>query len=146
MLIPTKTGFVEIVKEPQFDEILTIQATDLDSARLFRKHTRARLIFNDYSKTYQFFTYAYASDIAAALKMKFNEKDIEELDKNISPAPVGYSCLGFWHDRDEDVQLEVLAEELEAFKEGHDLSFDEFFVWPIFHLTDELAAQKDQAA
>jgi hypothetical protein len=25
------------------------------------------------------------------------------------------------------------------------LSFDEFFVWPIFHLTDELAAQKDQA-
>jgi hypothetical protein len=89
MLVLTKTGFVEIVKEPQFDEILTIQATDLDSARLFRKHTRARLIFNDYSKTYQFFTYAYASDIAAALKMKFNEKDIEELDKNISPAPVG---------------------------------------------------------
>jgi hypothetical protein len=146
MLIPTQTGFIEVVKEPQFEEILTIQATDLDSARLFRKHTQARLIFNDYSKTYRFFTYAYASDIKAALNMKFNEKDIEELDKNISPAPVGYRCLGFWHDRDEDVQLDVLAEELENFKEGHDLSFDEFFVWPIFHLTDELAAQKDQAA
>lgn len=145
MLVPTKTGFVEIVREPQFDEILTIQATDLDSARLFRQHTQARVIFNDYSKTYRFVTYAYASDIAAALKMKFKENDIEELDKNISPAPVGYRCLGFWHDRDEDVQLDVLAEELESFKEGHDLSFDEFFVWPIFHLTDELAAQKDQA-
>lgn len=146
MLVLTKTGFVEIVKEPQFDEILTIQATDLDSARLFCQLTRARVIFNDYSKTYRFITYAYASEIAAALKMKFKENDIEELAKNISPAPVGYRCLGFWHDRDEDVQLDVLAEELEAFKEGHDLSFDEFFVWPIFHLTDELAAQKNQAA
>jgi hypothetical protein len=91
-------------------------------------------------------TYAYALDIAAALNMKFHERDIEELDKNISPAPVGYRCLGFWHDRDEDVQLDVLAEELEAFKEGHDLSFDEFFVWPLFHMTDELIEQKNRAA
>jgi hypothetical protein len=146
MLIPTKTGFIEIVKEPQFNEILTIQATDLDSVRLFRQHTQARMIFNDYSKTFRFFTYAYASDISSALNMKFREKDIEELDKNISPAPVGYRCLGFWHDRDEDVQLDVLAEELEAFKEGHDLSFDEFFVWPLFHMTDELIEQKNRAA
>ena len=146
MLVLTQTGFIEIVKEPQFNEILTIQATDLDSVRLFRQHTQARMIFNDYSKTFRFFTYAYASDISAALNMKFRERDIEELDKNISPAPVGYRCLGFWHDRDEDVQLDVLAEELEAFKEGHDLSFDEFFVWPLFHMTDELIEQKNRAA
>jgi hypothetical protein len=146
MLVLTQTGFIEIVKEPQFNEILTIQATDLDSVRLFRQHTQARMMFNEYSKTLRFFTYANASDISAALNMKFREKDIEELDKNISPAPVGYRCLGFWHDRDEDVQLDVLAEELEAFKEGHDLSFDEFFVWPLFHMTDELIEQKNRAA
>lgn len=145
MLVPTKTGFVEIVKEPQFEEIFTIQATDLDSARLFRKHTQARMIFNDYSKTYRFLTYAYALDISAALEMPFREKDVEELTKNISPAPVGYRCLGFWHGREEDVQLDVLAEELSDFQTGNDLDFDEFRAWPIFHLTDELAVQRDQA-
>lgn len=146
MLVPTKTGFVEIVKEPQFEEIFTVQATDMDSARLFRKHTQARLIFNDYSRTYRFLTYAYPLDISAALCMPFRPQDVQELDKNISPAPVGYRCLGFWHDRDEDVQLDVLAEELEAFQQGHDLDFDGFRAWPIFHLTDELAAQKDKTS
>jgi hypothetical protein len=146
MLIPTKTGFLEIVKEPQFEDIYTVQATDLDSIRLMRKHTQARSVLNDYSRTYRFFTYAYLEDIATALKMPINSKDIETLDKNISPAPVGYQVLGFWHDKDDDIQAEVLAEELEQFKYETDFHFDEFRAWPLFHMTDELVEQKNRAA
>jgi hypothetical protein len=29
MLVPTETGFLEIVKEPQLKDIYTVQATDL---------------------------------------------------------------------------------------------------------------------
>ncbi len=69
MLVPTETGFLEIVKEPQFKDIYTVQATDLDSILLMRKHTRARYVLNVYSRTSRFFTYAYLSDIARALDM-----------------------------------------------------------------------------
>ena len=146
MLVPTQTGFIEIVKEPQFEDIYTIKATNIESARLFRKHTRARINFNDYNKDFKFTTYAYADDIKAALEMKFKASDIEELDRNISPAPVGYRCLGFWHDKDDDVQVDVLAEEFEDFRYGNDFYFDEFFAWPLFSMTDELVAQKNRAA
>jgi hypothetical protein len=146
MLVPTKTGFLEIVKEPQFKEIYTVKATDIDSAMLLRKRTRARIIFNDYSKDFKFYTYAFREDIAEALKMRVRISDIDELDKNISPAPVGYRCWGIWHDRDEDVQLDILAEELEDFRFANDFAFDEFWAWPLFHMTDELLEQKNQAA
>jgi hypothetical protein len=146
MLVPTETGFLEIVKEPQFKDIYTVQATDLDSIRLMRKHTRARSVLNDYSRTYRFFTYAYLSDIAAALEMRIAPEDIELLDKNISPAPVGFRVLGFWHDKEDDVQADVLAEDLDDFRYGTDFYFDEFFAWPLFHMTDELVEQKNRAA
>jgi hypothetical protein len=146
MLVPTETGFLEIVKEPQFKEIYTVQATDLDSIRLMRKHTRARSVLNDYSRTYRFFTYAYLSDIGAALDMRISPTDIDLLDKNISPAPVGFRVLGFWHDKEDDIQADVLAEDLEDFRFGTDFHFDEFFAWPLFHLTDELVEQKNRAA
>ena len=146
MLVPTQNGFLEIVKEPQFEDIYTIKATNIESARLFRKHTRARINFNDYDKTFKFTTYAHTEDIKAALDMRFKTTDIEELDRDISPAPVGYRCLGFWHDKDEDVQVDVLAEEFDDFRYGNDFYFDEFFAWPLFSMTDELVAQKNRAA
>ena len=146
MLIPTQTGFLEIVKEPQFEEIYTVQATDLDSIRLMRKHTRARSVLNDYSRTYRFFTYAYLSDIARALDMPMASKDVDLLDKNISPAPVGFRVLGFWHDKEDDIQADVLAEDLEDFRFGTDFCFDEFRACPLFHMTDELVEQKNRAS
>lgn len=144
MLVLTETGFIEIVKEPQFDEIYTVQSTDLNSVRLFRKHTRAKSVLNDYSRTYRFYAYAYLSDIARALDMPIKPADIEILDKNISPAPVGYRVLGFWHDKEDDIQADVLAEELDDFRFGTDFYFDEFRAWPLFHMTDELVEQKNR--
>ena len=146
MLVLTKTGFLEVVKEPQFDNIYTVQATDLDSIKLLRKHTQSRSILNDYSRTYRYFTYAYLEDIATAFDMSISQIDVDLLDKNISPAPVGYRVLGFWHDKDDDIQCDVLAEELDDFRYGTDFYFDEFRAWPLFHMTDELNEQKHRAA
>jgi hypothetical protein len=101
---------------------------------------------NDYSRTYRFFTYAYLEDIATALDMSISQIDVDLLDRNISPAPVGYRVLGFWHDKEDDVQCEVLAEELDDFRYGTDFYFDEFRAWPLFHMTDELNEQKHRAA
>ncbi len=144
LLIPTQTGFLEIVKEPQFEDIYTVQATDLDSIRLMRKHTQARSVLNDYSRTYRFFTYAYLEDISRALAMDIEPSEIELLDRNVSPAPVGYKILGFWHDKEDSIQTEVLAEELEDFQNGTDFNFDDFRAWPLFHMTDELVEKKSR--
>jgi hypothetical protein len=146
MLVPTRTGFLEVVKEPQFENIYTVQATDLDSIRLLRKHTQARSVLNDYSRTYRFFTYAYLEDISRALDMPINASEIELLERNVSPAPVGYKVLGFWHDKEDNIQAEVLSEELEDFQNGTDFNFDEFRAWPLFHMTDELVEQKNRSA
>jgi hypothetical protein len=143
MLVLTESGFLEIVKEPQFEDIYTVQSTDLASVRVFRKHTRSKTALNDYSRTYRFYAYGYLQDIAKALDMQIDAKDIETLDKNISPAPVGYTVLGFWHDKEGDIQAEVLAEELKDFRYGTDFHFDEFRAWPLFHMTDELIEQKN---
>jgi hypothetical protein len=146
MLVPTQTGFLDIVKEPQFEDIYTVQATDLDSIRILRKHTQARSVLNDYSRTYRFFTYAYLEDISRALDMPIKASEIELLERNVSPAPVGYKVLGFWHDKEDNIQAEVLSEELEEFQNGTDFNFDEFRAWPLFHMTDELVEQKNRAA
>lgn len=143
MLVLTESGFLEIVKEPQFEDIYTVQSTDLNSVKLFRKHTRSKAVLHDYSRTYRFYVYAYLEDIAKALGMAINSADIETLDKNISPAPVGYRVLGFWHDKEDDIQADVLAEELKDFRFGTDFYFDEFRAWPLFHMTDELIEQKN---
>jgi hypothetical protein len=111
-----------------------------------RKHTQARSVLNDYSRTYRFFTYVYLSDIARALDMPITSADVELLDKNVSPAPIGFRVLGFWHDKEDDIQADVLAEDLEDFRFGTDFHFDEFFAWPLFHMTDELVEQKNRAA
>ena len=145
MLVITESGFIEIVKEPQFEDIYTIQATDLNSARLFRKHTMAKSVLNDYSRTYRFYSYAYLEDISRALDMPIKKESIETLERNISPAPVGYRVYGFWHDREGDIQADVLAEELDDFRYGTDFYFDEFKAWPLFHMTDELVEQKNRA-
>lgn len=142
MLVPTESGFIEIVKEPQFDEIYTVQATDARSIRALDRNTMARVIRNDYSKTYRFQTHAHLSEISRALDMPIRSKDIEVLERNISPVPVGYRVMGFWHDREDDVQADVLAKDLDEFRNCSDFHFDEFLKWPLFHMTDELVEQK----
>lgn len=144
MLVLTETGFLEIVKEPQFTEIYTVQATDLNSVRLIRKHTMAKSVLNDYSKKYRFYTYAYLDGISRALDMPINPKEIETLERNISPAPVGYRVLGYWDDKVESIEADVLAEDLDDFRYGTDFYFDEFRAWPLFHMTDELVEQKNR--
>jgi hypothetical protein len=144
MLVPTETGFLEIVKEPQFQEIYTVQATDLNSVRLIRKHTMAKSVLNDYSRKYRFYTYAYLDGISRALDMPINPKEIETLERNISPAPVGYRVLGYWDDKVDSIEADVLAEDLDDFRYGTDFYFDEFRAWPLFHMTDELVEQKNR--
>jgi hypothetical protein len=144
MLVLTETGFLEIVKEPQFEEIYTVQATDLNSVRLIRKHTMAKSVLNDYSRKYRFYTYAYLDGISRALDMPINPKEIETLERNISPAPVGYRVLGYWDDKVDSIEADVLAEDLDDFRYGTDFYFDEFRAWPLFHMTDELVEQKNR--
>jgi hypothetical protein len=144
MLVLTETGFLEIVKEPQFQEIYTVQATDLNSVRLIRKHTMAKSVLNDYSRKYRFYTYAYLDGISRALDMQINPKEIETLERNISPAPVGYRVLGYWDDKVDSIEADVLAEDLDDFRYGTDFYFDEFRAWPLFHMTDELVEQKNR--
>ena len=144
MLVLTETGFLEIVKEPRFEEIYTVQATDLNSVRLIRKHTMAKSVLNDYSRKYRFYTYAYLDGISRALDMPINPKEIETLERNISPAPVGYRVLGYWDDKVDSIEADVLAEDLDDFRYGTDFYFDEFRAWPLFHMTDELVEQKNR--
>jgi hypothetical protein len=146
MLVPTETGFIEIVKEPQFDDIYTVQATDSKSIRAFHRNTLARVIRSDYSRTYRFQTHAHLYEISTALDMVVNSKDIEVLTRNISPEPVGYRVHGFWHDKEEDVQADVLAGEVEKFKQENYYHFDEFMTWPLFEMTAELIEQMNKAA
>jgi hypothetical protein len=61
-------------------------------------------------------------------------------------ALIGYRVLGFWHDKEDDVQADVLADELDEFRYETGFNFDEFKAWPLFHMTDELVQQKNRAA
>ena len=76
--------------------------------------------------------------------MPIISSEIEQLDRNVSPAPVGYKVLGFWYDKEDSIQTEVLAEELEDFQNGTDFNFDDFRAWPLFHMTDELVEKKSR--
>jgi hypothetical protein len=104
----------------------------------------AKSVLNDYSRKYRFYTYAYLDGISRALDMPINPKEIETLERNISPAPVGYRVLGYWDDKVDSIEADVLAEDLDDFRYGTDFYFDEFRAWPLFHMTDELVEQKNR--
>jgi hypothetical protein len=52
--------------------------------------------------------------------------------------------LGYWDDKVDSIEADVLAEDLDDFRYGTDFYFDEFRAWPLFHMTDELVEQKNR--
>jgi hypothetical protein len=81
MLIPTKTGFIEIVKEPQFKEIYTIKATDIDSAMLLRKRTRGLSSYEHSEENYEPMTIDFDSKSVLYQNLSYSFEDFVSCQK-----------------------------------------------------------------
>ena len=149
MLVITETGFIDVVREPQFEDLVLIYSTDLVGIDGLGNWSRGRIRYDEKNRKYPFCVHMYEVDFRAAFDGRFKSGDIEALEQDVSGDPLAFECKGWWHEetddefRDGNGLLEgiFLPEDVESFQfdEGH--NFDQFRAFPLFWLPTELEEQ-----
>ena len=146
MLVMTETGFIDVVREPQFEDLVLIYSTDLAGIEGLGNYSRGRIRYDEKNCKYPFCVHMYDNDFRGAFDGRFKSSDIEVLPNNVSGDPLAFECRGWWHEDTDDeikdgsgmISAIVLPEDVESFQidEGH--NFDQFRAFPLFWLPTDL--------
>lgn len=146
MLVITETGFIDVVREPQFEDLVLIYSTDLAGIMSLGNYSRGKIRYDETNFKYPFCVHMYECDFRGAFDGRFKSGDIELLEKDVSGEPLAFECKGWWHEETDDefrdgsgmIEAVVLPEDVESFQidEGH--NFDEFRAFPVFWLRTDL--------
>jgi len=155
MLLEIKGKLVNAFVEPQFaelglNELVTVQFYHYEKLKNFRKKLDGDLRFDQNAKFFPFTGYAHFSSIWFAAKPKSIELKDLFVEEDISPAPIAYKWIGIkhevedWEDESDagEWQGEALPEDIKDLRYVQDISYDEFLVFPLYHLPESLAKQK----
>ena len=144
--------------EPQFQsvssgDLVTVQFSDWESLPDLRKHLQGEVRFSQSSREFTFTGYTQFLDLKLLVgASKLALKDLK-IDTNFSPAPAAYYYLGWEEPGDEIEEVEcgpvesdvwmgyTLPEDIEAIRWSSDISYEQFYVYPVFQMPKELAAE-----
>jgi len=144
--------------EPQFQsvssgDLVTVQFSDWESLPDLRKHLQGEVRFSQSSREFTFTGYTQFLDLKLLVgASKLALKDLK-IDTNFSPAPAAYYYLGWEEAGDEIEEVEcgpvesdvwmgyTLPEDIEAIRWSSDISYEQFYVYPVFQMPKELAAE-----
>lgn len=132
MLYPTDSGFVRLVREPQFKDLVTVMSTDLKSIQEYRRYSFSRIQFVENSDSWPFRIHVYRSDLNRVMKQRISEKALEHVSENISPTPRAYRCVGFWEGGSDVVQQDLLEKDIAEFVSSQEKAFDVFRAYPLY--------------
>jgi hypothetical protein len=93
MLFLTENDFVDVVKEQQFKDVVTVSASSALTLARFRRYSEGKIIVNPENMAFPFMVHVSTSDAAHLIK----SSRVYAADKvdNISPEPVAYCYRGF---------------------------------------------------
>jgi hypothetical protein len=144
--------------EPQFQsvssgDLVTVQFSDWESLPDLRKHLQGEVRFSQSSREFIFTGYTQLLDLKLLTGASRLTSEELMLENDFSPAPAAYYYLG-WEEPDDQiegtecdpVQSDVwmgytLPEDIEAIRWSSDISYEQFYVYPVFQMPKELAAE-----
>lgn len=90
MLLITSSGFVEILREPQFPQHFTVCGeTEASLQPLVAKTYSEDMTINSQTN-FPYVTYAFEDEVRAAFKISNSSWTVTESPVNLSPEPLGY--------------------------------------------------------
>ena len=155
MILQINGRLVNAFIEPQFAEpgmhqLVTVQFYHFEKLREFRRSLDGDLRLNPYDRYFPFTGYSSLETLCVYAKKW--RPTFEELlvSKDVSPAAVAYKWQGIKHEVEEwEEDAEAgqwsgycLPDEVREFRTGQDIHYDEFLVYPVFELPDELSRTK----
>lgn len=155
MILQINSRLVNAFIEPQFAEpgmhqLVTVQFYHFEKLKEFRRSLDGDLRLNIHDRYFPFTGYTSLESLwlhAKRLRPTFEDLLVK---KNISPAPAAFKWVGIKHEVEEwEEDAEVgqwwgfcLPDEVMEERMSQDISYDEFLVYPLFELPEELARTK----
>jgi hypothetical protein len=144
--------------EPQFQsvssgDLVTVQFSDWESLPDLRKHLQGEVRFSQSSREFIFTGYTQLLDLKLLTGASRLTSEELMLENDFSPAPAAYYYLGWEEPGDQiegaecdPVQSDVwmgytLPEDIQAIRWSSDISYEQFYVYPVFQMPKELAAE-----
>jgi len=153
VLISTKTGFINAVIEPQFQQfgtrtIVTLQFSEYQDARAMSRHLLGDITFDQKTQLFPFTSFIQLDDLVAFFKRKKLWTELHKAKVDFSPKPVAFYWVGYYTGEDlpEGEEFDettysgfCLAEDAEDLRWSFEESLDVLILYPLFTVPEELA-------
>ena len=135
MLFLTDSDFIDVVKEEQFNDVVTISASSPLALAKFKHHSESKIIVNGENFAFPFTV--HVTPESAAYLLKCNRVYSAEKVTNFSPEPVAFCFRGYDSETEDPTWGYCWPNEVDDIKYGiigvKDMSF-----YPLFEIPREL--------
>lgn len=154
-LLTTKTGFINAVIEPQFQEfgnrtVVTLQFSEYDDVRKMSHHLLGDVTFDQHARMFPFTSFIQLDDLESFFKRKSLWADLKKTPVDFSPKPVAYYWVGWYtgeskeegEEFDENTYSGYCTEEdAEHIRWSFDELLDVLILYPLFSMPEVLARE-----
>jgi hypothetical protein len=141
MLFLDDIDFIDVVKEEQFNDVVTVSASSPLALAKFQYHSESKIIVNDQNFAFPF-TVHITPDSAAYL-LKCNRVYSAEKVANISPGPVAFCYRGYDSETEDPTWGYCWPDEVDDIKYGI-IGVKDMSLYPLFEVPSELQDEVNQ--
>lgn len=152
ILLSTKTGFINAVVEPQFQDfgtrtVVTLQFSEYEDVRAMNHHLLGDVTFDQNARMFPFTSFIQFDDLVSFFKRKSLWTELKSTPVDFSPKPVAYYWVGYYtgESKEEGEEFDentysgyCIAEDAEHIRWSFDESLDVLILYPVFTLPAEL--------
>ncbi|MEY3129228.1 MAG: hypothetical protein RL405_548 [Actinomycetota bacterium] len=135
MLFLTESDFIDVVKEEQFDDVVTVSASSPLALAKFKHHSENEIVVNTDNFAFPFAVYVTRE--SAAHLLKCSRVYSAETVANFSPEPVAYCFRGYDSETEDPTWGYCWPDDVEHIRFGivgvKDMNF-----YPLFEVPAEL--------
>lgn len=141
MLFLADSDFIDVVKEEQFSDVLTVSASTLLALAKFRRHSESKIIVNDQNLAFPFTV--HVTPESAAHLLQCSRVYSAEKVANFSPEPVAFCFRGYDSETEDPTWGYCWPEDVEDIRYSIDGVRDVSF-FPLFEVPIELQEEANQ--
>lgn len=136
MLFLAENGFIDVVKEEQFEDVVTVSASSALSLAEFRRHSEGKIVVNAKNLAFPFIV--HVTPDSAAYLLKTTKVFVAEKVENFSPEPVAYCFRGTEEGTENPSWGYCWPNEVDDIRYGG-IGIEEMSFYPLFEIPKELA-------
>ena len=136
MLFLKDNEFFDVVKEEQFEDVVTVSASSALSLSMFKRYSEGKIMMNE--KNFAFPFMVYVTPDTAAYLLKTTKVYVAEKVENFSPEPVAYCFRGIEEGTENPTWGYCWPNEIDDIRYGMP-GIEEMSFYPLFEIPKELA-------